>query len=245
MDHCPRRKSDVGDASSTIDQAASGRDPVLALGVHHLRHPDGRGLAAAAIFGPELWQPTFIVFAVPFRVSHGPRRAARQSADLARDQPRQQSHLASLLQVRGICRGEPQCTFCPSESFSAIARSRVDDAAGMGLCSAGRHLVLHLPVDELHDRLLPGQGAAGAQLSPLCNLRLLLPAVDGRADRAGQADASAVAARAALQACESYRRLFALPRRPLQETCFGQLSRRSYVDRIYKNDLGGVQRWCR
>ena len=54
------------------------------------------------------------------------------------------------------------------------------------ICPARWHFVLHLPVDELHHRLLSGQRRARAQLPPLRHLCLLLSAADGRPYRAGQ-----------------------------------------------------------
>ena len=83
---------------------------------------------------------------------------------------------------------------------------------------AGRHLVFHLPVDELHHRLLPGQGGPRAKLPAFRHLRLLLPAAHGRADRAGQAPAAAVPAGAAVPAAKSDRRPVAVPGRPVQES---------------------------
>ena len=48
---------------------------------------------------------------------------------------------------------------------------------------AGRHLVLRLPVDELHHRRLPRPAQAPVQLARLPVLPLVLPAAGGRPDR--------------------------------------------------------------
>ena len=69
---------------------------------------------------------------------------------------------------------------------------------------AGRHLVLHVPGDELHDRRLPRRAARAAEPARRRGVRLVLPAPGRRADRARLEPAAA--GRSARAASRSTRR---------------------------------------
>ena len=87
------------------------------------------------------------------------------------------------------------------------------DALWFPLPAAGRHLVLHLPIAELHHRFLPGQDGPGTEFPALRHLRLLLSAVDGRPHRARPASAPAVPPVPARPPAELHRRRVAVPGR--------------------------------
>ena len=64
-----------------------------------------------------------------------------------------------------------------------------------------------------------GQGSARAQHPAVRDLRLLLSAVDGGADRTRAADATAVSTCARIQVAEPYGRSITVSRGPVQEAC--------------------------
>ena len=103
------------------------------------------------------------------------------------------------------------------------ARACHVDAVRFHLSAAGGHLLLHLPVAQLHHRFLPGQRAAGAELPAVRDLRLFLSAVDGRPHRAGQAPAAAVPEVPGNPPAELHRRGIVVPGGPVQEAGPGQL----------------------
>ena len=76
------------------------------------------------------------------------------------------------------------------------ARPRPRRRGAQGAAAAGRHLVLHVRVDELRHRRLPRRARAAPELPPLPALRRVLPAPRRRPDRApARSPAAARAAR--------------------------------------------------
>ena len=92
---------------------------------------------------------------------------------------------ARLLQVLQFLRREP--------ARAAGERGRVDPARAPRDRAADRHLVLHVPVDELRHRRLSPRDHADAQPRPVRDVRLVLPAPGRRPDHA--ADVAAAAGR--------------------------------------------------
>ena len=64
--------------------------------------------------------------------------------------------------------------------------------------AAGRHLVLHLPVDELHDRRVSRPRAGADAVHRHRGIRVVLPAPGGRADHARDESAAAIRAAASV-----------------------------------------------
>ena len=109
------------------------------------------------------------------------------------------------------------------------------DALRLYLRAAGRHFLLHLPVAELHDRFLPGQRAAGAELPALRHLRLLLSAADGRAQSSGPGTCFRSSSSSRQSAC----RISPTGRRSSWSACSRSwrwpTTSRYYVERVYDN----------
>ena len=146
-------------------------------------------------------------------------RSAAQEADphgLDRLQPRRARVLQVLRLRRRTGGGAARAVRLPGAFQHAV-----DPAAG-------RHLLLHVPEHELHDRRLPRQMPARSIGSRTSRVRRLFPAARRRADRAGRAPAAAVDVAAPLPAGRLRRRPGAGPVRPVQE---GRRRRQPGADR--------------
>ena len=91
------------------------------------------------------------------------------------------------------------------------------------LAAARGDIVLHLPVHELHHRLLPRAHPAGAAVRAVCHVRVPVPATGGGADPASVEPPAAAAAGAEDHAGGRDGRAVALPGGPIQEGGAGGL----------------------
>ena len=189
MDHCPPTTSTRcrDNRAAAARSGSQGCSCVLSAGLAIL-------LAAAACAGPATLRPTAVAMAVLVSLMAvgaffgQPARSGCSSAWSTTWRCCCSSNTPGSSWRTSITCWPPAARHC------GCPIPRHAHAVRLVLRAAGRHLVLHLPVDELHHRFLPGQSGPRTELPALCDLRLLLSAADGRADRAGQAPAAAVPA---------------------------------------------------
>ena len=115
--------------------------------------------------------------------AQGPSAQRHADSDAGRVDPVQYGP-AGLLQVYGLRGGKPECPVA-APGTGQRPGSLVPDRL------TGRHLVLHVQIDELRDRRLPRRCASDDELHRLLLLRGVLPGPGGRAHRPLRSDRTA------------------------------------------------------